>query len=122
MTTARQIGIAGLGLLGSALAHRLIQAGYSPKGYDIDPDKIAALAKAGGIAATLDEVAHCDVVMLAVFDTSQVEDVVTNAVLPALTPGVPKTVLVASTCDPDRIAALIGRVAPHIAMIETPVS
>ena len=88
MTTARQIGIAGLGLLGSALAHRLIQAGYSPKGYDIDPDKIAALAKAGGIAATLDEVAHCDVVLLAVFDTSQVEDVVTNAVLPALT-GVP---------------------------------
>jgi len=122
MTTARQIGIAGLGLLGSALAHRLIQAGYSPKGYDIDPDKIAALAKAGGIAATLDEVAHCDVVMLAVFDTSQVEDVVTNAVLPALT-GVPKIVLCASTCDPDRIAALSETVSAHgLTLVETPVS
>ena len=84
MTAARQIGIAGLGLLGSALAHRLIQAGYSPKGYDIDAAKVAAFAKAGGIAAKLDEVAHCDVVLLAVFDTDQVEDVVTNAVLPAL--------------------------------------
>ena len=122
MTTARQIGIAGLGLLGSALAHRLVQAGYSPKGYDIDPDKIAALAKAGGIAATLDEVAHCDVVLLAVFDTSQVEDVVTNAVLPALT-GVPKIVLCASTCDPDRIAALSETVSARgLTLVETPVS
>ena len=27
---------------------------------------------------------------------------------PPLTPGIPKIVLSASTCDPDRIAALIG--------------
>lgn len=123
MTTARQIGVAGLGLLGSALAHRLIQGGYSPKGFDIDAAKTAAFAKAGGAAATLDEVAHCDVVLLAVFDTSQVEDVVTNAVLPALTPGTPKTVLCASTCDPDRIAKLIAEIATcGVSMIETPVS
>jgi 3-hydroxyisobutyrate dehydrogenase-like beta-hydroxyacid dehydrogenase len=122
MTTARQIGIAGLGLLGSALAHRLIGAGYSPKGFDIDAAKVAAFAKAGGIAATLEEVAHCDVVLLAVFDTNQVEDVVTNAVLPALT-SVPKIVLVASTCDPDRIAALAEKAAPRgLTLIETPVS
>jgi len=122
MTTARLIGIAGLGLLGSALAHRLIGAGFSPKGFDIDAAKTAAFAKAGGLAASLDEVAHCDVVLLAVFDTAQVEDVVGNAVLPALTPGVPKAVLVASTCDPDRIAALAARLTPQLAVIETPVS
>jgi 3-hydroxyisobutyrate dehydrogenase-like beta-hydroxyacid dehydrogenase len=123
MTAARQVGIAGLGLLGSALAHRLLGAGFSPKGFDIDAAKTAAFAKAGGIGATLDEVAHCDVVLLAVFDTSQVEDVVTNALLPAVTPGTPKTVLCASTCDPDRIATLIAKVAPlGLSMIETPVS
>ena len=122
MTTARLIGIAGLGLLGSALAHRLIGAGFSPKGFDIDAAKTAAFAKAGGLAASLDEVAHCDVVLLAVFDTAQVEDVVQNAVLPALTPGMPKTVLVASTCDPDRIAALAARLTPQLTVIETPVS
>jgi 3-hydroxyisobutyrate dehydrogenase-like beta-hydroxyacid dehydrogenase len=122
MTAARQIGIAGLGLLGSALAHRLIGAGYSPKGYDIDAAKVAAFASAGGIAATLEEVAHCDVVLLAVFDTNQVEDVVENAMLPALT-SVPKIVLVASTCDPDRIATLAEKVAPRgLTLIETPVS
>jgi 3-hydroxyisobutyrate dehydrogenase-like beta-hydroxyacid dehydrogenase len=123
MTIARQIGIAGLGLLGSALAHRLIGAGFDPKGFDIDPAKIAAFAKAGGVAARLDEVAHCDVMLLAVFDTSQVEDVVENAVLPAVTPGVPKIVLCASTCDPDRIAALAEKIAARgVHMIETPVS
>jgi|RhiMethySRZTD1v2_1073278.scaffolds.fasta_scaffold60791_3 3-hydroxyisobutyrate dehydrogenase-like beta-hydroxyacid dehydrogenase len=123
MTTARLIGIAGLGLLGSALAHRLIGAGFSPKGFDIDAGKTTAFAKSGGLAASLGEVAHCDVVLLAVFDTGQVEDVVQNALLPALTPGVPKTGLVASTCDPDRIAALATRLAPRgLMLIETPVS
>jgi len=122
MTTARQIGIAGLGLLGSALAHRLLAAGYSPKGFDIEAAKTAAFAKAGGTAATLEAVAHCDVVLLAVFDTDQVEDVVMNALLPALASR-PKLVLVASTCDPDRIAALAGSVAARgLTVLETPVS
>jgi 3-hydroxyisobutyrate dehydrogenase-like beta-hydroxyacid dehydrogenase len=123
MTAARQIGIVGLGLLGSALGARLIGAGFDPKGFDIDAAKTAAFAKAGGIAASLDEAARCDVVLLAVFDTSQVEDVVTNALLPAVTPGAPKIVLCASTCDPDRIATLIAKVAPFgLSMIEAPVS
>jgi 3-hydroxyisobutyrate dehydrogenase-like beta-hydroxyacid dehydrogenase len=121
MTVARQIGIAGLGLLGSALAHRLIAGGYSPRGFDIDDAKVSMFAKAGGAPSTLDEVAHCDVVLLAVFDTNQVEDIVCNAVVPALT-GAPKIVLVASTCDPDRIAALAAEVSPRITLIETPVS
>jgi 3-hydroxyisobutyrate dehydrogenase-like beta-hydroxyacid dehydrogenase len=122
MTAARQIGIAGLGLLGSALGARLLTNGFSPKGYDIDAAKTAAFAKTGGIAATLDDVAHCDVVLLAVFDTSQVEDVVGNALIPSMTPGVSKIALCASTCDPDRIAALAAKVAPQLALIETPVS
>src|SRR3954466_2341581 len=122
MTTARTVGIGGIGLLGSALAHRLIGAGFDPKGYDIDAAKVTAFTAAGGVAATLGEGAHCDVVLLAVFDTDQVEDVVTNAILPAVTPGARKIVLCASTCDPDRIAALIARVAPDMSMIETPVS
>src|SRR5256885_6963687 len=122
MTTAREIGIVGLGLLGSALGARLIGAGFDPKGFDIDAAKVATFAQAGGVAATLEEITRCDVVLLAVFDTDQVEDVVTNALLPAVTPGTPKTVLCASTCDPDRIAALIGKVAPQLRMIEAPVS
>src|SRR3954465_15713 len=123
MTTSRQIGIAGLGLLGGARAPRLFGCCFPPRGYDPDAAKVAALASAGGTAASLDEVARCDVVLLAVFDTDQVEDVVGNALLPALNPGPPRTVLCASTCDPDRIATLVGKVAPlGLNMIETPVS
>src|ERR1700741_5423181 len=107
MTTASTVGIGGIGLLGSALAHRLIGAGFDSKGYDSHTAKTASFANAGGVAATLDEVARCEVVLLAVFDTGQVEDVVTNAILPAVTPGARKTVLCGSTCDPDRVAALI---------------
>jgi 3-hydroxyisobutyrate dehydrogenase-like beta-hydroxyacid dehydrogenase len=123
MTTERTLGIVGLGLLGSALAHRLLSAGFSLHGYDIDSAKTKAFAQAGGTAGALADVARCDVVVLAVFDTAQVEDVVENALIPTLVTGAHKTVLCASTCDPDRIAALVARVAPRgIRMIETPVS
>ena len=67
--------------------------------------------------------ARCDVVLLAVFDTTRSRTSSTNALLPAVTPGARKTVLCASTCDPDRIAALAEKVAPRgLRLIETPVS
>ena len=75
----------------------------------------------GEAAASLAEVAHCGVVVLAVFSTDQVEDVVEKTLVPAA--GAGKIVLCTSTCDPDRIAALAARVAPKgIRFLETPVS
>ena len=65
--------------------------------------------------------ARCDPVILAVFSTEQVEDVVDACSLPAAGGG--KIVMCTSTCDPDRIAALAARVAPKgIRFLETPVS
>jgi 3-hydroxyisobutyrate dehydrogenase-like beta-hydroxyacid dehydrogenase len=61
--------------------------------------------------------------VLAVFSTDQVEAVVEGELLPALGDGSGKVVLCASTCDPDRIAALAERVAPRgLRLLETPVS
>ncbi len=48
MTT---VGIVGLGLLGSAVASRLINAGHAVIGYDILPARVAALTAMGGKAA-----------------------------------------------------------------------
>jgi 3-hydroxyisobutyrate dehydrogenase-like beta-hydroxyacid dehydrogenase len=48
MTT---IGIVGLGLLGSSIAARFIKAGHAVVGFDILPDRIAALTAMGGKAA-----------------------------------------------------------------------
>ena len=66
---------------------------------------------------------RCDPLVLAVFSTDQVEAVVESELLPALGEGSGKIVLCASTCDPERIAALGRRVATRgLRLLETPVS
>jgi 3-hydroxyisobutyrate dehydrogenase-like beta-hydroxyacid dehydrogenase len=122
MASERDVGLFGLGLMGEALTARLVPAGFRVVGHDIDPAKTARLATLGGVAAASPaEVTRCVVVVLAVFSTDQVEDVVENTLVPAAGPGT--VVLCTSTCDPDRIAALAGRVAgTNIRFLETPVS
>ena len=91
-------------------------------GYDVDPARNARLQSLGGeAAATPAEVARCPMIVLAVFNTEQVEDVVERALLPAVKPGT--IVLCTSTCDPDRIQALGERLqGTAIRFLETPVS
>jgi len=125
MTVARQIGIVGLGLMGSALAQRLVGAGYGVTGFDIDAEKRRNLEKLGGAAAAspADLARRCDVLFLAVFNTDQVEDVVERDLLPAIGAGSGKILLCASTCDPDRIAALAQRIASQgLHLLDTPIS
>ena len=116
------VGLIGLGLMGEMLAARLMAAGHNVLGYDVDAAKNAKLTAMGGQAATsLGEVARCGTIVLAVFSTDQVEEVVEDTLAPAA--GAGKIVLCTSTCDPDRIAALAARVAPKgIRFLETPVS
>jgi len=125
MAQARSVGLIGLGLLGQALAQRLLGAGFAVSGFDVDAAKHARLAELGGRpAASVAEVAQdCDPIVLAVFTTDQVEDVVEQQLLPAVGDRSGRIVFVASTCDPDRIAALAQRVAPRgLRLLETPVS
>jgi 3-hydroxyisobutyrate dehydrogenase-like beta-hydroxyacid dehydrogenase len=46
------IGIVGLGLLGHAIASRLIKAGHAVIGFDVLPDRVSALAAMGGTPAS----------------------------------------------------------------------
>lgn len=46
-----RIGVVGLGVMGAAMARNIIGAGHDVLGFDIDPDKTAALVQAGGRAA-----------------------------------------------------------------------
>jgi 3-hydroxyisobutyrate dehydrogenase-like beta-hydroxyacid dehydrogenase len=121
----RRTDVERVGLLGEALAHRLVGAGRNVLGFDIDAAKTARLAALGGTAAAsiADVARRCDPIVLAVFSTDQVEQVVEAGILPALGDNSGKVVLCASTCDPDRIAALGARVAARgLAFLETPVS
>ena len=66
---------------------------------------------------------ECDPIVLAVFNTDQVVEVVEKHLLPVLGDHSNRIVLCASTCDPDRIAALGVRVAARgLRFLETPVS
>jgi 3-hydroxyisobutyrate dehydrogenase-like beta-hydroxyacid dehydrogenase len=125
MPNRTAVGLVGIGLLGQALAHRLRSAGFEVEGFDVDPARTARLAELGGApaASTADLARRCAPIVLAVFSTDQVEAVIEGELLQALGDGSGKVVLCASTCDPDRIAALDRRVAARgLRLLETPVS
>src|SRR5262245_32933992 len=122
------VGVIGTGLMGTACAKRLLAAGFDVVGYDVELEKLLALAKHGARAApSIEGIASaCDRVVLAVFNTDQVEQVVEGPRgLAASRPsGAPPLVAVCvSTCDPDRIAALAARLpAARVRLVEAPVS
>ncbi len=119
-TRGTPVGLVGLGLMGEVYARRLVAAGLPVIGFDIDAEKNARLAAMGARAGSLAEMARdCEPIVLAVFNTDQVEEVVERALLPA---AAGKIVICTSTCDPDRIAALGARVADRLRFLEVPVS
>jgi 3-hydroxyisobutyrate dehydrogenase-like beta-hydroxyacid dehydrogenase len=109
MMDAKSIGIIGLGLLGGAIADRLVRANFDVTGYDINEDRRRELADLGGRAASsMAELADCPRVLLCLPDSSVVETVV-GELLSHLRRG---TVLIDTTTgDPDRMAALGKRLA-----------
>ena len=120
MPQQQPVGLIGVGLMGEVYALRLVAAGFSVLGFDVDSNRTERLAEVGGRAASLAAIAQqCDPIVLAVFNTEQVEDVVERALIPAASG---KIVLCTSTCDPDRIAALGAKVADRLRFLETPVS
>src|SRR5882724_5320207 len=125
MIDRKPVGVIGVGLLGQALAHRLLGAGFEVLGFDVDPAKNAKLVELGGRPASVvaELVRRCDPIVLAVFSTDQVEEVIEKELLPVLGDSSGRVVLCASTCDPYRIAVLGERLAGRgLRFLETPVS
>lgn len=98
------VGLIGVGLVGSALAVRFRAAGLSVVGYDQRPEARVALVAAGGDAAesALGVAAAASVIVLSLPDSDAVEAVV-GQIGPALSG---RTVVDTTTGDPDRTAAL----------------
>lgn len=77
--SVKSIGLVGLGLLGSALADRLLAEGWSVSGFDIDSDRQNSLSQAGGVALNrLEDVAGFDVILLSLPTSQVVADVVSS--------------------------------------------
>jgi len=115
------VGLVGLGLVGRALAHRLSIAGCTAIGFDRSAQARAEFAQGNGrIAASLAELGtHCEHVVLAVFDTAGVLEVVEG--LRGCT--TLRAVVDCSTGDPDALQALAARLADRgIDFIEAPLS
>ncbi|WP_353141242.1 NAD(P)-dependent oxidoreductase [Limnohabitans sp.] len=116
------VGVVGLGLMGRAFVQRLLEAGIKVHGLDVrlPTDLPSNLVVASSLASIAEQ---CDVLILAVFDTDQVQEVLLGADgLLALTTARP-CVLCTSTCDPDRITVIAQRCeASGLPFLELPFS
>jgi L-threonate 2-dehydrogenase len=121
MDAKAPVGVVGLGLMGSAIAARLREAGFATVGFDIEPEKLSR-AEVLGVqrAGTVREIAdRCGCIVLAVFDTSDVEQVIAE-LLPV---AAGRTLVCTTTCDPERIERIAGRVTQAgISLVEFPIS
>jgi putative dehydrogenase len=108
MKPTLRVGIVGLGLMGQAFAQRLVAAGHLVLGHDVrpTPQLPAGLHRVHAMGELVDQV---DLMVLAVFDTAQVESVLFGPQgVFSVSEGRP-TVLCCSTCDPDRLAQVARR-------------
>ncbi len=115
---AKTVGIFGLGLIGTALAERLLAAGHSVIGHDVDAAREAILREMGGTPAEPAAIWQSDIVLSAVFSTDQLADIIAAA------PNVTDKLLVSmSTCDPDQVVALAETADERsIVLVEAPIS
>src|SRR4051812_42361369 len=77
MTVERSVGLVGLGLVGQALGKRLCAQGWRTIGFDVRAEACDAFKAAGGevVNSLADLGRSCSEVVLAVFDTRGVIDV-----------------------------------------------
>ncbi|MCA6123327.1 NAD(P)-dependent oxidoreductase [Bradyrhizobium sp. WSM 1704] len=121
MNSNAPVGVIGLGLMGSALAARLIDAGVGVIGFDVDAAKSSGLRASGAefAAFAADVAERCRTIVIAVYDAAQAKSLLpdlANAKLPPL-------VICTTTCTPGEIAVIAEFAArSHLGFIEAPIS
>ncbi|MGI9399767.1 MAG: NAD(P)-dependent oxidoreductase [Rhizobiaceae bacterium] len=112
-------GVFGLGLIGIAVAGRLLGKGEKVVGFDPAPERMKLLGEAGGEPVDVDAVwSRAQTIIVAVFDTDQLAALIEDA-----RDLEESKLVVLSTCDPDRMAAIAElAVARNIELVEAPLS
>jgi 3-hydroxyisobutyrate dehydrogenase-like beta-hydroxyacid dehydrogenase len=101
----KSVGLIGVGLLGSALANRLIKDGIRVCGFDTNEVQLEALSRSGGIArdSAAEVVQNCDVLFLSLPSS----DVVLSLVQQLRTDFEPSQIVVDTTTgDPKQMVAV----------------
>jgi 3-hydroxyisobutyrate dehydrogenase len=119
-----QIGIAGIGKMGAAIAQRLIEVGHTVTVWNRSPDKVKPIAAAGAaVAATPAELAsRSEAVITILTDAAAIDSVYTgpSGLLASDVRG--KLFIEMSTVRPQTEVALAGKVrAKGAAFVECPV-
>ncbi|KAH6790614.1 6-phosphogluconate dehydrogenase family protein [Perilla frutescens var. frutescens] len=104
--TRTRIGWVGIGVMGGAMASRLISAGYSVSIYARSPSKAASFLSAGAnlVDSLADLAASCDIVFTMIGHPSDVKSLVLDTLLPSLNPN---TVIVDHTSSDPALARQI---------------
>jgi 3-hydroxyisobutyrate dehydrogenase-like beta-hydroxyacid dehydrogenase len=121
------VGLVGVGLMGTAFAHRLRGAGLPVVGFDVDPARLDGLAAIGGerVTSIAEVTRRCATILVVVFSAEQAEGALDEiaAAVRAEADGRGRAVVLSITCDPERTIALAHRAAAAgLRFIEAPVS
>jgi len=115
------VGIIGLGLLGNAVASRLLAGGFHVIGYDLVAERVDELARLGGRgAATAAEAGDADAVCVMLPSLTSVEEVIL-ALAARGRPG--QTIVQMSTISPALTRRLAREVEAHgLSFLDCPIS
>ncbi|MCW5654548.1 NAD(P)-dependent oxidoreductase [Hydrogenophaga sp.] len=121
----RTVGVIGLGIMGGAMAERLLDAGHVVRGFDIDAAAVARFGARGGWACETPAAAARDteLLLLMVHNEHQVAQVLEGptGALASMAPG--GVIWLGSTVSPSVAIDLAARLAAQgIALIDGPVS
>jgi len=121
----RNIGVIGLGAMGSGMAASLRRAGYDVSVFDVRAEAVQKFVAGGGTAcASIADLAEaCDVVVSVVVNAAQTESVLfgEGGAAAAMQPG--SLFVMCSTVDPNWSAALEARLAQRgLLYLDAPIS
>lgn len=104
--SAGEIGLIGIGLLGSAIAERLLHADFKVLGFDLDPQRLASFAERGGSPAksATDVFTNSSRIILSLPTGRHVADLIDSVELPTNR----HLIIDTTTGSPDE-AALMGK-------------
>jgi len=119
------VGFIGLGIMGSGMARNLVDKGFDVVVWNRTVERMDALVQAGATAGSTPAVVagRCDIVMICVSDTPDVQEGVTGpaGLLEGLRPGA--LIVDHSTISPSATAELARKVEEHNAhWLDAPVS
>ncbi|MGE0723232.1 MAG: NAD(P)-dependent oxidoreductase [Alphaproteobacteria bacterium] len=121
-----RLGYVGLGLMGTAMVHRLREKGWPVTVWNLEPERVPPLVAVGAVGAPSPSAvaAASDVVLMCVLHTDAVENCVfgPGGIAESARPG--QILVDHSTADPARTAAMAARLRRETGMgwVDAPVS